>query len=144
MRRLPKPDSTLYRSADAGPRAATMRRGTILLRSKSIKEKGTTMRFLLRVSFPVEAGNASARKDGFKDIQKILEQQKPEAAYFVAQDGKRTGLLIVNIEDACEIAALCEPWFLAFNAGIEVTPAMVPADLAKAASAIAQAVKAYG
>jgi hypothetical protein len=102
------------------------------------------MRFLLRVSFPVEAGNASARKDGFKDIQSILEEQKPEAAYFVAQDGKRTGLLIVNIEDASEIAALCEPWFLAFNAGIEVTPAMVPADLAKAASAIAQAVKAYG
>ena len=102
------------------------------------------MRFLLRVSFPVEAGNASARKDGFKDIQSILEEQKPEAAYFVAQDGKRTGLLIVNIEDASEIAALCEPWFLAFNAGIEVTPAMVPADLAKAAPAIAQAVKAYG
>jgi len=40
------------------------------------------MRFLVKVSLPVEAGNAAA-KDGFKAIQSILEQQKPEAAYFV-------------------------------------------------------------
>jgi hypothetical protein len=35
------------------------------------------MRFLVKVSFPVEAGNAAAKKDGFKVIQTILEQQKP-------------------------------------------------------------------
>jgi hypothetical protein len=27
-----------------------------------------TMRFLVKVSFPVEAGNAAAKKDGFKVI----------------------------------------------------------------------------
>jgi len=40
------------------------------------------VRLLVKVSFPVEAGNAAAKKDGFKVIQTILEQQKPEAAYF--------------------------------------------------------------
>ena len=55
------------------------------------------MRFLVKVSFPVEAGNAAAKKDGFKVIQTILEQQKPEAAYFIAEGGRRTGILILNM-----------------------------------------------
>ena len=101
------------------------------------------MRFLLKVSFPVEAGNDAARKDGFKAIQSILAQQKPEAAYFVAEDGKRTAMLIVNLDDASQIPAVAEPWFLAFNAAIELKPLMVPADLEKAGPAIAQAVKTY-
>ena len=98
---------------------------------------------MFRVSFPVEAGNASAKKDGFKAIQSILEQQRPEAAYFLAENGKRTGMLIINVQDASEIAAICEPWFLALNAEIEVAPVMTPADLQKAGPAIAQAVKSY-
>jgi hypothetical protein len=101
------------------------------------------MRFLVKVSIPVEAGNAAA-KNGFQAIQRILEEQKPEAAYFVSENGKRTGILIVNMEDASEIPALAEPWFLALNASIEVTPAMVPADLQKAAPAIGHAVKTHG
>ena len=102
------------------------------------------MRFLFKISFPVEAGNAAAKKDGFKAIQNILEQQKPEAAYFVAENGKRTGILIINMQDASELPAIAEPWFLALNAAIEATPAMIPADLQKAAPAIAEAVKTYG
>jgi hypothetical protein len=117
-------------------------RCTILLRSKSI-ERERTMRFLFKISFPVEAGNAAA-KDGFKAIQSILEQQKPEAAYFVAENGKRTGILIINMEAASDIPAIAEPWFLALNAAVEVTPAMIPADLQKAAPAIAQAAKTFG
>ena len=102
------------------------------------------MRFLVKISFPVEAGNAAAKKDGFKVIQRILEQQKPEAAYFVTEGGKRTGILIMNMEDASQIPAIAEPWFLALNASLEATPAMVPDDLRKAGPAIEQAVKAYG
>jgi hypothetical protein len=102
------------------------------------------MRVMVKVSFPVEAGNASAKKDGFKVIQSIIEQQKPEAAYFLAEDGNRTGILIMNIDDASQIPAIAEPWFLALNAGVEMKPVMVPADLQKAAPAIAQAVKTYG
>lgn len=101
------------------------------------------MRFLLRVSFPVEAGNASAKKDGFKAIQTLLQNQKPEAVYFLTQDGKRTGLLILNLEDASQMAEFAEPWFLALNAEAHWSPVMVPSDLEKAAPAIAEAVKSY-
>jgi hypothetical protein len=102
------------------------------------------MRFLLKISFPVEAGNAAAKKNGFKAIQKIVEEQKPEAAYFIADGGKRTAILILNMEDASQLPAIAEPWFLALNASVECTPAMVPADLQKAGPAIERAVKTYG
>ena len=47
------------------------------------------------------------------------------------------------MQDASQIPAIAEPWFLAFNAGIEIHPVMVPDDLSKAGSAIEAAVKKY-
>jgi len=105
---------------------------------------GKRMRFLVKVSFPVEAGNAAAKKNGFKIIQKILKQQKPEAAYFIADGGRRTGILIIDMKDASDLPRIAEPWFLALNASIEATPAMIAEDLQKAAPAIEQAVKTFG
>jgi hypothetical protein len=102
-----------------------------------------TLRFLLKISFPVESGNASA-KNGFKAIQQILEEQKPEAAYFLTDNGMRTGILIMHMEDASQIPAIAEPWFLALNARIECTPVMLPGDLQKAGPAIERAVKTFG
>lgn len=101
------------------------------------------MRFLVKVTMPVEAGNAAA-KDGFSAIPKILEQQKPEAAYFIAEGGTRTALLFVNMDDSSELPKIAEPWFLALNAGIEVSPAMTPEDLQKAAPDVADAVQKFG
>jgi hypothetical protein len=90
-------------------------------------------------------GNA-AIKDGSlsRTIESILADQKPEAAYFLASNGKRTALLVVDMKDASQIPALAEPWFLAFKASLEVVPVMVPDDLKKAGPAIEQAVKKYG
>ena len=101
------------------------------------------MRFLIKISWPVEAGNQAA-KEGFKAVPAILEETKPEAVYFYEENGKRTGLLIVDLEDASQMPGVAEPWFLAFNAAVEFHPAMVPEDLQKAAPAIEQAVKNYG
>jgi len=47
------------------------------------------------------------------------------------------------MQDASQIPAIAEPWFLAFNASIEIHPVMVPDDLAKAVSAIEAAVNKY-
>ncbi len=103
------------------------------------------MRFLVKARMDIEAANAlaSAGKLG-STIQSILEDLKPEAAYFVADEGQRTAILVINMEDASQIPAIAEPWFLAFNAEIEATPAMVAEDLEKAGPAIEQAVKKFG
>ena len=53
-------------------------------------------------------------------------------------------MLIVNMNDPSELPKIAEPWFLALNANIEATPAMVAEDLRKAGPAIEQAVKTYG
>ena len=45
--------------------------------------------------------------------------------------------------DASQLPAIAEPWFLAFNASVEMHLVMVPDDLAKAGKAITAAVKKY-
>jgi hypothetical protein len=47
------------------------------------------------------------------------------------------------MKDASQIPAIAEPWFLAFNANVEIHPVMVPDDLMKARPAIEQAVRKY-
>lgn len=102
------------------------------------------MRFLLKVNIPVESGNAAAKAGELGAIIKsILAEQKPEAAYFAATNGQRTGFIFLDMKDASQIPAIAEPWFLAFNAAIEFYPVMVPGDLAKAGSAIDKAAKKY-
>lgn len=101
------------------------------------------MLFMFKISWPVERGNADARK-GFATVQRIVAEQKPEAIYFVAQDGKRTAMMFKSMTDLSQLPGIAEPWFLAMNASIEATPAMVAEDLMKAGPSIAQAVKDYG
>ena len=102
------------------------------------------MRFLLKVNIPVEAGNTAAKAGKLgTTIQSILADQKPEAAYFTDDKGQRTGFLFIEMQDASQIPAFAEPWFLAFNAGIEFHPVMVPEDLARAGSSIETAVNKY-
>jgi hypothetical protein len=102
------------------------------------------MRFLIKVSIPVEAGNAAAKAGKLgATIQSILADQKPEAVYFTDDNGQRTGFIFVEMQHASQIPAIAEPWFLAFNASVEIHPVMVPDDLAKAGSSIEAAVKKY-
>jgi hypothetical protein len=104
------------------------------------------MRMLMKVSFPVEAGNAAARSGTLgTTVKGILDDLKPEAAYFVANEfGERCGYVVFDLKETSQIPAIAEPWFLAFNARLTFTPAMNSQDLANAQSGIAQAVKTYG
>jgi hypothetical protein len=91
------------------------------------------MRMVMHVYFPVDVFNAAVRDGSVgAKMQKILAQQKPEAAYFTEYHGQRSGILIVDLKDASQIPALAEPWFLQFNARLELHPAMTPQDLGAA------------
>jgi hypothetical protein len=100
----------------------------------------------MKVSFPVEAGNAAARNGTLgSTVKGILDDLKPEAAYFIANEfGERCGYVVFDLKETSQIPAIAEPWFLAFNARITLTPTMTPQDLANAAPGIEQAVKTYG
>jgi hypothetical protein len=103
------------------------------------------MRVMLKANWDIEAGNAAARDGSLgTKVQSILEQLKPEAAYFLGDNGSRTALLFLNLDDSSQIPGVAEPWFLAFNAKVELSPVMNPEDLARAGEDIQQAVQQYG
>ena len=102
------------------------------------------MRFRLKAEMAMDKGNAAICDGSLPQIiQSILDEVKPEAAYFLAANGTRTVLLIVNMQDASQIPSLVEPWFLALGARIEMIPVMVLDDIKKAGPAIEQACKKY-
>lgn len=91
------------------------------------------MRFLAKVSFPHEPFSTYV-KDGSIDgkMMGILDELKPEAAYFTEMNGKRTGIFIVHMDEASQIPMIAEPFFITFGADFEWHPTMLPEDFAKA------------
>lgn len=83
------------------------------------------MRMIMKVSIPVEAGNRGV-KDGSlpKTVMGFVEQAKPEASYFTAQDGNRTAFFVFDMKDATMIPSMAEPFFMNLNASIELSPVM--------------------
>ena len=90
------------------------------------------MRMMLRWTVPVEKGN-QAIADG--SLQRthvaMFEKLKPEAAYFWPEDGKRAGMMIIDMADASEIARIAEPLFTQLNASVQFVPVMNADDLKK-------------
>ena len=91
------------------------------------------MRVLMLLQFPIEPFNTAVKNGtvGAK-MRQILDATKPEAAYFTERDGRRGGILVVNMDKASDIPRLAEPWFLSFNAEVEFRIALTPEDLAHA------------
>ena len=103
------------------------------------------MRMMLKVSIPVESGNAAIRNGSLgATITRILDELKPEAAYFAEDNGQRTGYIFFDMKDASQLPAIAEPWFLAFNASLTVRPAMNQQDLVASSGGMERAVKGYG
>lgn len=91
------------------------------------------MRMMVRFTLPHEPFNAAVRDGSVgQKLKKILDTQKPEAAYFMDHAGRRSAVLIMDLPDASKIPSIAEPWFLTFNADIEAHVVMTAQDLAAA------------
>jgi len=102
------------------------------------------MRCFMKVSIPVEFGNSAAREGTLgSTIESICSEMKPEATYFTDENGQRTGYLFFDLQDSSQIPAMAEPWFLAFNARVEMHPCMNAEDLKKGAAGMERAVKQH-
>jgi hypothetical protein len=88
------------------------------------------MRMLLKMQMDVEAGNRAIKDGSFGQmLERVMEQIKPEAAYFTAIDGKRTGLIFFDLKDPSQIPSVAEPFFMTVGAQIELVPVMTPEDV---------------
>ena len=88
--------------------------------------------------FAVRAGKLG------ETIKKILDELKPEAAYFAEENGERTGYIFFDMKEVSQLPSIAEPWFLAFDAKLTLRPAMNLQDLAGAGPGIERAVQNYG
>jgi hypothetical protein len=91
------------------------------------------MRYLAHLTFPHEPFNSFVR-DGSagQNIGRILEETKPESIYFTEHDGQRGATAVYEISNPSGIPAVAEPWFLTFEADVELRVAMTPDDLMQA------------
>jgi hypothetical protein len=98
------------------------------------------MRMMLKVMIPTETGN-QAIKDG--SLHKILEaamnKLKPEAAYFLPEQGLRSAIMFFDMKDASEIPVIVEPLFAGLNARVQLLPVMNRDDLQKGLNTARQA-----
>jgi len=91
------------------------------------------MRMIMQIQFPIEPFNTAVKNGTIANtMKKILEATKPEHAWFSERNGKRGGILVVNVDSPSDVPRLAEPWFLALNAEVEFRIAMTPEDLGRA------------
>ena len=103
------------------------------------------MRFMLTFRLPMEEGNALV-KDGRigPTLESILDDLKPEAAYFAEIEGARGGYLVVHVDDASQIPAVVEPLYLGLGATVQIHPVFTPEDMGRVTDTLEQVAQKYG
>jgi hypothetical protein len=85
------------------------------------------MRMLLKISMPAEKENEAATIR--RSLEATLKALKPEAAYFYPEDGKRTAIIVFDMQGSWQLPATLEPLFRDLRASLHVTPVMNGEDL---------------
>ena len=107
--------------------------------------KGVTMKYILKFKIPNDSGNNVVKDPQFgKKMQDLIAEVKAEAVYFTNICGRRGGYVIVNINDASQIAAIAEPFYYWLKAEVDLIPVMTLEDLGKAGPSIEAAIKKWG
>ena len=97
------------------------------------------MRTMLKFSLDVEAANL-AISDGSiaATFGKIFAICRPEAVYFLTENGRRTGHVYFDLKSPDQVPMLAEPLFQAMSATVDFVPVMTPAELEKGLQAWAE------
>ncbi len=103
------------------------------------------MKYLVKVTLDTETANAAIRDGSLMEkMQRILGEIKPEAAYFVAENGGRTQYLVVNADDATSLPSLTEPLWLLFKGEVSVLPAFTLQDMESLGPVLEDISKKFG
>jgi hypothetical protein len=91
------------------------------------------MRMMLRWTVPVDKGNKMVEDGSMGEvIEALMEKLEPEAAYFLAENGERAGMVFFDMEESADIPRVAEILFQRAEAAVEFVPVMNADDLKKA------------
>ena len=104
------------------------------------------MRTIVNFSIPINKGNELARSGKIGEVlQSIIEDNKPEAVYFYANNsGERAGSMVVDMQQGTDLPKLGEALFLGLNASVTMRPCFGLDDMAHLEEAIGPVVEKYG
>lgn len=95
------------------------------------------MRVMLHAHVDTEAGNDAIRSGKMPQmLNKVIEQLNPEAAYFYPSMGRRSCMLVFDMQDSSQLPAAAETFFMELGAEVEVVPVMNRDDLEKGLKAL--------
>ena len=97
------------------------------------------MRMMLRAVMDTEAANEMSRKGEMHDVTKqLVAQLDAEAAYFVADGGQRSCVIVFDMTDSAQIPVITEPLFQGVKAQVTLAPCMNLDDLERGLSEAAK------
>ena len=83
------------------------------------------MRVLLTVELDTAKTNAAITdKTLAETVSSVVGPLKPEAVYFGAKDGLRTGFIVFDLQEPSDIPSVAEPFFQKLGAKISFIPVM--------------------
>ena len=95
------------------------------------------MRMMLRWTVPVEKGNAMVKDGSMGTLtETLMEKLQPEAAYFLAEGGRRAGMMVFDMDESADIPGIAEVLFQGAEASVELVPVMNAEDLKKALTSL--------
>lgn len=91
------------------------------------------MRMMLRWTVPVDKGNEMVEDGSMGSvIEAVLEKTNPEAVYFLAENGERSGMVFFDMKEPADIPRIAEILFQGADAAVEFVPVMNGDDLKSA------------
>jgi hypothetical protein len=80
---------------------------------------------MLKASIDTERGNDAIRSGKLPEMMKeVLDQIKPEAAYFTTDGGDRTAYLVFDMKESSQMPVMAEQFFMQLGAKIDFKPVM--------------------
>jgi hypothetical protein len=103
------------------------------------------MRFLISARVPTERTNELIQEGGFpQTFQSVMEDLRPEAAYFTDVDGARGAYFVVYVDDPSEMSVRTETLLQGLGAEIKIQFVWTPEEVQEAMPAFEQAAQKYG
>jgi uncharacterized protein DUF3303 len=98
------------------------------------------MRMMLKAQLDTATATKSIQEGRLPTVmQTMMEQLKPEAAFFGPDGGRRTAFIVFQMDDPSQLPAITEPLFSEMGADVNVFPVMDRDDLERGLSALGSA-----